>query len=171
NTDKEEGKAEILADSLADATALLEEKFGTTDRSQWEWGKIHTYRFRTQASKMSKDLGWFKRTMLSCFSKYFNRGPYPAGGDHTTLNAAFYKLGNDFDVWMIPTARIVVDFSQELPLSGIISSGQSGNPSSPHYDDGIRAWLDGDYQSFPFDKQGIEDQYTQKTILSPELEN
>ena len=40
-------------------------------------------------------------------------------------------------------------------LIGINSSGQSNNPSSPHYDDGITAWREGRYKDFPFKEGNI----------------
>ncbi|MDF5812878.1 penicillin acylase family protein [Pseudomonas aeruginosa] len=74
---------------------------------------------------------------------YLDRGPYPAGGDHTTLDVSAYGWGQDFDTWLIPAMRLIVDFGQSEPMIGVNSSGQSGNPASPHYADGIDAWLRG----------------------------
>ncbi|MDF5939790.1 penicillin acylase family protein [Pseudomonas aeruginosa] len=53
------------------------------------------------------------------------------------------RLGPDFDTWLIPAMRLIVDFGQSEPMIGVNSSGQSGNPASPHYADGIDAWLKG----------------------------
>ncbi|MNJ74927.1 Acyl-homoserine lactone acylase QuiP precursor [compost metagenome] len=55
--------------------------------------------------------------------------------------------------------RIIVDFGRDEPLIGLNSSGQSGNPASPHYADGIEAWRQGDYQSFPFKAENLERVY------------
>ena len=60
---------------------------------------------------------------------------------------------------MFPAMRIVVDFSREEPLIGLNSTGQSGNPASPHYADGIDAWLKGQYMSFPFQSKNLERAY------------
>ena len=53
-------------------------------------------------------------------------------------------------------------------MIGLNSSGQSGNPASPHYADGIEAWLKGDYMSFPFQPQNLDKVYgTQRLLLTP----
>jgi len=62
---------------------------------------------------------------------------------------------------------MVVDFGLEEPLSIINSTGQSDNPVSPHYDDGIHAWLKGEYQPMPFDEDRIEKHYSRVLVLTP----
>ncbi len=53
-------------------------------------------------------------------------------------------------------------------LVGVNSSGQSGNPASPHYADGIESWLKGDYMSFPFKAQNLDKVYgNQRLLLMP----
>ncbi len=74
-----------------------------------------------------------------------------------------------FDVWLIPEMRIIVDFGNPEPLIGINSTGQSDNPSSPHYDDGITAWRNGKYQNFPFARDLVEKQYRDKLVLVPKI--
>jgi len=49
-------------------------------------------------------------------------------------------------------------------MLGLNSSGQSGNPASPHYADGIDAWLKGDYMSFPFQSQNLDRVYGSKRL-------
>src|SRR3546814_3863674 len=55
--------------------------------------------------------------------------------------------------------RIIVDFGRDEPMIGLNSSGQSGNPASPHYADGIEAWLKGQYMSFPFKSENLDKVY------------
>jgi acyl-homoserine-lactone acylase len=43
-------------------------------------------------------------------------------------------------------------------MLAVNSSGQSDNPANPHYDDGIKAWRDGKYISFPFKGPAIKAQ-------------
>ena len=78
---------------------------------------------------------------------------------------AAYAWGNDFDVWLIPAMRIVVDFGLPEPMIGLNSSGQSGNPASRHYADGIEAWLKGGYMSFPFQSGNIDRVYGNKRLM------
>ncbi len=167
NTPEKETKAQIVANSLADAMELLEHRLGK-DRAGWKWGRLHTYYWETEAYKMSRYMGLFQRLGMRFLSPFFNRGAFPAPGDHTTINVASYHLAKDFGVWLIPEMRIIVDFSRKDPLYAVNSTGQSGNPVSIHYDDGIRAWLEGSYVSFPFGEKKLEHQYTDVLTLKPE---
>jgi acyl-homoserine-lactone acylase len=114
---------------------------------------------------MAPYLSASQRSGIQSIGSYLDRGPYPAGGDHGTLNVAAYEWGNDFDVWLIPAMRIVVDFGLPEPMIGVNSSGQSGNPASRHYADGIEAWLKGGYMSFPFQSGNIDRVYGSKRLL------
>jgi acyl-homoserine-lactone acylase len=104
---------------------------------------------------------------VNMLSDYFNRGPYPASGDLGTINVSANSPSKNFDVWMIPSMRIIADFSLEEPFYAINSTGQSEHPSSPHYDDGIKAWLNGRYLNFPFKEENIEKAYKKAYILAP----
>ena len=165
-TPERETKAQILAKSLADAVTLLQTKSGS-DPKQWQWGSLHTYVWETEAAKMSPSMGFIEKTALGLLWSYFNRGPYPAPGDIFTLNVSAYTMGKDFDTWLIPAMRIIVDFSRDEPMLGVNSSGQSDNPSSPHYDDGIRAWRKGTYIPFPFKEDAVRNQYRDVLVLTP----
>lgn len=162
-TPQKEDKPAILARSLAAATAFCEQKLGS-DRHAWQWGKLHTYNWVSDSTKMAPYLDAGQRAGLGAIKGYLDRGPYPAGGDHSTLNVSAYNWGQDFDTWLIPAMRIVVDFGQSEPMLGVNSSGQSGNPASPHYADGIDAWLKGDYMSFPFQSQNLDRVYGSKRL-------
>lgn len=166
-TPQKEDKPAILARSLAAAVEFCEQRLGS-ERKAWQWGKLHTYEWQSDSSKMAPYLGAGERAGLGAIKGYLDRGPYPAGGDHTTLDVSAYGWGQDFDTWLIPAMRLIVDFGQSEPMIGVNSSGQSGNPASPHYADGIDAWLKGRYVSFPFQPQNLERVYGNKRLtLTP----
>ncbi|CAD5109218.1 penicillin acylase family protein [Zestomonas carbonaria] len=168
NTPRKEDKPAILARSLAASVSLLESRLGS-DRAAWQWGRLHTYTWATETTRLAPYMSASQRAGINAIKGYLDRGPYPAGGDHTTLNVSAYHWGQDFDTWLIPAMRIVVDFGQAEPMSGINSSGQSGNPASPHYADGIESWRRGQYQSFPFQPQNLDKVYgTRRLTLVPE---
>ncbi len=62
---------------------------------------------------------------------------------------------------------MIVDFASNEPLIIINSTGQSERPSSPHYNDGIDAWLAHEYQAMPFGEDNISRQYTRTITLVP----
>jgi acyl-homoserine-lactone acylase len=163
-TASQEDKPTILARSLAAAVELLEARLGS-DRQHWQWGKLHSYYWRSDSSKLAAHLPASQRASVNALSGYLNRGPYPAGGDHSTLNVSAYAWGQDFDTWLIPAMRLIVDFGRDEPMLGLNSSGQSGNPASRHYADGIDAWRQGHYQSFPLRPENIDKVYGQRRLL------
>ena len=166
-TPQQEDKPTILARSLADAVSFTESKLGT-ERSAWQWGKLHSYNWTTETSHLARYMSASQRASINALKGYLDRGPYPAGGDHSTLNVSAYNWGQNFDTWLIPAMRIVVDFGREEPLIGLNSSGQSGNPASKHYADGIDAWLKGQYMTFPFKPHNLDKAYgSRRLVLVP----
>ncbi len=48
------------------------------------------------------------------------------------------------------------------------ATGQSGNPASPNYLNGIEPWLTGQYQSLPMQPQNFDKVYgTKRLTLTP----
>ncbi|MCY1395954.1 Acyl-homoserine lactone acylase QuiP [compost metagenome] len=162
-TAQKEDKPAILARSLVAAIDSGESLLGS-DRRAWQWGKLHRYTWTSDSSKLAPFMSVGQRAGINALSSYLNRGPSPAGGDHTTLNTSAYHWGQDFDSWLIPSMRMVVDFGQAEPMLGLNSTGQSGNPASPHYADGIGAWLKGQYVGFPMQPQNFDKVYGSKRL-------
>lgn len=149
NTAQKEDKPTILARSLAAAINVGEREMGSDHRT-WQWGKLHQYRWPVASFHGLGDT--------------LNRGPLATGGDHTTLNSSAYAWGQDFNARLMPSMRMVVDFGLAEPLQGISSSGQSGNPASSHFADGLDAWFKGRYVSFPMQTQNFERAYGSKRL-------
>ena len=139
-TARKEDKPAILARSLVGAINTGDSLMGG-DHKAWQWGKLHHYLWRNNNGEAV-------------------RGPIAAGGDHTTLNMAAYNVGaSTFETTLIPAMRMIVDFGQIEPMMGQNSTGQSSNPASPHYLDGIDPWLKGQYISFPMQPQNFDRVY------------
>ncbi len=150
-----ENKWDILARSLNNAIVLCEERLGG-NRGKWQWGRLHTYHWQHEVSKS-----------LPVFHDFFNRGPYPAGGDNHTVNVATCTYGKSFEVIEIPAMRLVVDFSRTEPAFLVHVPGQSGNPSSEHYGDMLPYWLTGKNHPLPFGRKAVEEQYKDVLIMKP----
>jgi len=91
---------------------------------------------------------------------YFNlnRGPFPIGGDNSTLNAnimGFNDENNSFDAIVGPSMRFILDWSDVDKFLMISNLGQSGNPFSPHYDDFLAFMQQGKYWNIPFNRDKI----------------
>lgn len=165
-TPEKETRNQILGKTMLDAVDILEDHCGKNPE-KWQWGKMHTYTWKTDATMFADYMDFVEKRGVKFLSGYFDRGPFPAPGDHTTLNVTGHHLGKDFDVWLIPEMRFIADFGSDEPLIGINSSGQSDNPCSPHYDDGIFAFLNGKYQPFPFKPENVKKHYTKVLTLLP----
>lgn len=162
-----ETKADIIARALAAAVRDAEARMGS-DRAQWQWGKVHTYHWRSPATQMRPYLPWLERLLVGRLGGWLDRGPFPAGGDHNTLNVAGFEVGRSLDVKTVPAMRLVVDFSQAEPLSLVIAGGQSGNPSSPHYADGIPLYLSTQGRPQPFnDRAAMHAHFARVKTLVP----
>ncbi|KAF1032307.1 MAG: Acyl-homoserine lactone acylase QuiP [Pseudomonas sp.] len=141
-------KPTILARTLAAAITAGDSQLGS-DHKAWQWGKLHSYTWKDASGKTL-------------------RGPLAAGGDHNTLNSAPYSWGENFNTTQVPALRMIVDFGQAEPMMGQIGIGQSGNPASPNYTNGIDPWLKAQYLSFPMQPQNFDKAYgTTRLTLVP----
>ena len=138
-TPQKEDKAVILARSLAATIGAGESQLGG-DHKAWQWGKLHRYAWKNSSGQIV-------------------RGPLPAGGDASTLNTAAFAGGQDFNTTLAPAMRFIVDFGQPEPLMIQDGAGQSGNPVSPNYANGIDPWIKGQYQSLPLQSQNFDRGY------------
>ncbi|WLH47513.1 penicillin acylase family protein [Pseudomonas beijingensis] len=138
-TPQKEDKAVILARSLAATISAGDSQLGG-DHKAWQWGQLHRNAWKNSNGQIV-------------------RGPLPAGGDATTLNTAAFAWGQDFTTTLAPAMRFIVDFGQPEPLMIQDGAGQSGNPVSPHYANGIDPWIKGQYQSLPLQSQNFDRAY------------
>ncbi|RMV03569.1 Penicillin amidase protein [Pseudomonas syringae pv. tomato] len=155
-TPQKEDKPAILARSLAAAVTRGDSLLGS-DHKAWQWGKLHRDNW-TSANPLARQLGGGE----------FNRSASAAGGDHTTLNVSGFEWGKGFDARVAPSLRMIVDFSLVEPMTGMINTGQSGNPASPYYANSIEPWQKGQYMSIPLQQQNYEKGYgKQRLTLTP----
>ncbi|TDJ73610.1 penicillin acylase family protein [Pseudomonas putida] len=152
-TAEKEDKPTILARSLAAAVDVGMTRLGS-DMRTWQWGKLHQYRWPAPTYHGLGD--------------NISRSPMAAGGDFSTLALTPYAWGRDFDTYLPASARMIVDFGQSEPLQILTSSGQSGNPASKHFADGLDAWFQGRFSSLPLQPQNFSRAYgNQRLTLVP----
>ena len=148
-------REEILASALEDAIAYLRQAVGD-DVSQWTWGRIHQVSFN-HALGAQKPL-----------DKLFNRGPYPYGGDTNTVWQAAYapqlpiNTNGGSASW-----RQIIDVGDWDASRAIHTTGQSGQPASPHYADMIPLWLNGQYHPMLWSRAQVEAQAEARLVLRP----
>ncbi len=150
-----ETRDEVMALALNEALAELKSRLGP-DMSKWKWGTLHQLTF-------NHSLG--ANPLLAVL---FNRGPYPIGGDHTTVwasGASYYNL--DTSQMIGPPFRMAIDLGDLSNASGCLAPGQSGNPASPHYGDQIAAWFKGKFHPMLYARSDVEEETRHRLKLAP----
>jgi penicillin amidase len=127
----------ILGASLKEATDRLRDHF-KVDAADWKWGTLHQMHFRHPVFGKVPLLGdWLDPKLAT-------------DGDMFTLNRAVPLQSDDplsFPDVHGPGMRIVIDLADPMRAVANLAGGQSGNPFSPHYADGLADWRDGEYRS------------------------
>ena len=119
--DKRENRDDIVLLAAGDAMRAMRLKFG--DESGWSWDRLHALRFRHPLGAGGV-LDWF-----------FSRGPLPKIGDSSTVRKATVRLRSPFAVTELSSYRQILDIGQWDRTLAVNTTGQSGNPMSPHYFD------------------------------------
>jgi penicillin amidase len=127
----------VVLDALDEASARLREQLGE-DPSTWSWGPLHTATFAAPLA-MVADLG-----------PMFTAGVVEPGGDEQTIAQAAFEPGAGFDVVVLASWRMVVDLADPDAALGVHTTGQSGNPVSPHWADQLALWREGAHHRMPF---------------------
>jgi len=112
---------DVMRTAFHSSVASLTSRLGS-DTKKWAWGRIHT----REVENLAQISG-------------LTYGPLPDSGDRFTPLAA-----PDFPSAHGPSWRMVVDWGAQS-FNGIYPGGQSENPASPWYSNGVTMWLDGKY--------------------------
>jgi len=147
------GRDAVVEKSLKEAIQWLRATLGPNP-SGWQWGKLHRVSF-AHALALQKPL-----------DQVFNRGPFPIGGDTDTPCQTAFFAHDPYDnkAWA-PSFRQVVDMGDLSRSVAIFPPGQSGILGSPHYDDLIQPWLNGEYHPLLWTRQQVESQVEGKLVL------
>lgn len=152
-TPEKESFEEMVEMSLVEAWKEAQRRMGM-EREEWRWGKIHRIFYRHPGAE-----SWVTRQIL-------NYGPYPLGGDNTTVNyAGFNPVRGKYKVMAVPSFRMIVDLSDLGKTLIIGPMGQSGQPQHPHYSDMIDLWRNGRYIPLYFHKQDVLSHQTALLVL------
>ena len=156
---------EVLKKSLADAAQRLISELGP-EPAKWTWSQIHTGIFKSQALGR-RPVGFI-----------FNRGPVSVDGGSAIINATggsfsvaydtpTAKLTDLFAERSVPSLRQIVDMSNLNTSRYIHTTGQSGLPTDPHYDDMIDPWRNIQYVPMWWDIQDIKANAEGTLTLTP----
>ncbi len=154
-TKRTETRREILKLSFLQAIRRLEIRFGTNMRN-WKWGAVHRL-------EHNHPLGSVK-----LLRPLFNVGSFPMAGSNEVINNQIfvYSKESNLDVKAGPSSRRVIDFSDIEHASGILPTGESGNPASSHYRDQAEAYNKGVFRPMLLNRKEIE-KVSQKMVFRP----
>lgn len=143
-TPRREGYDEVLRAGFREAVAQLRAEYGDMPRS-WKWERVAPF--------VLKHL--FGSAAL--ISRYLNRGPFETRGMAGTvfLNQSDLTDATHFPIKDGPVLRIAVDLDDLTGSAMCLPGGESGRPSSPHYDDMLPLYRTGKGVSMDMDIQRL----------------
>jgi penicillin amidase len=152
-----ETRDDILAAAMYAGADELREILGS-DVGSWTWGEIHRMIFVNQS------LG---ESGIGIIEDRFNRGPYPASGATSVVNAVGWDAVEGYDVNWLPSMRMLVDLQDLTRSRTIHTTGQSGHADHEHYLDMAPLWLAGETVPMLWDRADIEADAEAVMILVP----
>lgn len=135
-------RAGVLHAAWQASLAELGQALGSNP-SEWRWGALHPMVFEHPLGSVAP------------LRPIFNRGPYPAGGNWSTINSGGYYWEKRYTMGLGPAYRIISDPADWNRSVSILPTGQSGQPFTRHYADQIRPWLAVTYHPLPFTPEAI----------------
>lgn len=159
-TEKVETADQIIPAVFKKTISALSEAYGPA-LAEWTWEEAAPFYLKHPFGQMK------------ALAKYLNRGPFPTtGGVNTVFKQQFEReLMTSFPVKHGPVLRVMIDLG-DLPGSVMsLPGGQSGRPSSAHYDDLIEYYFTGGGVPMDMDWQRIKDEAVARLVLLPIGEN
>ncbi|MCW5588863.1 MAG: penicillin acylase family protein [Legionellales bacterium] len=98
----------------------------------WQWGSVHSAEFKEMGLGENAILGWF-----------FNRHISTGGGFYTLDPGSYYF--DHFVHYHGAGYRQIINFADLNQSLFMVTPGESGNIFSPHYDDLLTRWRNGQY--------------------------
>jgi penicillin amidase len=122
----------VMSEALTSVIARLRREHGLAPPG-WAWGTLRQLTLQHPVGR------------IRALAPVFNRGPFPFGGDGNTVSQASASIRRlDANPGAIASLRAVIDVGDWDASRFSLPGGQSGNPLSPHYDDLLPLWLQGD---------------------------
>ncbi|HET6266491.1 MAG TPA: penicillin acylase family protein [Acidobacteriota bacterium] len=157
-TQEKETRDQIFAKAFAGAVQELEATLGK-DPAKWSWGRLHTTTFRNQTLGQSG---------IGIIEWIFNRGPFPASGGGSLVNATSWNASADsYEVTDLPSMRMAVDLGDLSRSIAVLTTGESGHAFNPHYTDMADMWRNIQYHPMAWGAEKIRKSAKSYLILSP----
>ncbi len=140
----DESRHDIFLKAFKQTLKDLETQLGK-DMSQWQWGKVHTLEHPHPLGRQ-KPLNYM-----------FNVGGFPVSGGREVINNLSFLLNanGQYPVKFGSAMRIILDFEDIENSWSVLPTGQSGNVTSPHYDDQTELFNQGNFRKQMMNQEEI----------------
>lgn len=155
--DEVETRDDIIAMALERGYAKGVEQYGA-NLDDWRWGELHPSIFRNET---------IGRSGIELIESIWNRGPVATSGGSGMVNATSWSSSTPFEVSSVPSMRQIIDLGDLANSLMIHTTGQSGHPGHPHYDDFIEMWRLIQYHPTLWNRDAVEDNARQPLTLNP----
>ncbi len=149
-----EARDRVLREALDAALDELGRTLGD-DPAGWRWGALHRAVFAGPLA------------VIGGLAPLFTAGVVEAGGDEQTICQGAFEPGLSYDVVVLPSWRQVVDLGNLEASVGVHTTGQSGNPTSPHWNDQVDLWARGEHHPLPLARAQVQTHAESSTVLVP----
>ncbi len=146
-----ETRDDILLKSFRQAVKLLRNRLQSGYAAQWQYGQIHQLTI-PHVFDGQKPL----ETIV-------NLGPFPVGGNATTINSAEWKFTEPFKPVIGASMRFVCDMQDSIAYL-ILPGGNGGQPLTRNYTDQIQLWLGGGLLPIPVSREP-HPSFTKRLVL------
>lgn len=154
NTNEVETMDDILKVSLQEGYDNAVELLGD-DEAEWRWGTLHIAEFNSNPLGLSG---------IEQLENIVNRS-IPVSGGPISVNAA--RGQGDFIVASGVSERVIYDLADWDSSLSVHTTGQSGHPYSPHYDDMLELWSNIQYKPMLWTREKVEEASVSKLTLKP----
>jgi penicillin amidase len=146
---------DILAGAWEATLAELRQEY-SDDVSTWRYGRFHTLTLRHALGS------------VPALAPLLNRGPFPTGGDADTVWMGYSpRQYAGLPFYVAPSYRQICDTGNWDHSQSIHPIGQSGQPSSRHYADFVRPWLDIQYHPMLWSRMRVEEAAVRRMTFEP----
>ena len=156
-TAQQETCAEAVSRALKVSLEYLAVTYGH-DMEDWRWGEAHAVHMKSRILGEFPAIGsWFEIDM-------------PTGGEKETVKAGGFDVADEARPFAQNHGagyRAVYDLADPERSVFVISTGQSGNPLSSHYEDYAEPWRDGRYLPMLTDRSRVEEDALGTLVLTP----
>jgi penicillin amidase len=145
----------LLLPALRQTLDIISKVYGR-NHERWAWGNVHRVTFDHEMAR------------LPGIGRLWKPLSIPSPGDGFTINQSDLTPHFPPDpATIIASCRLIIDVGAWDECLAALPGGQSGHPASPHYQDRISEWREGEYFPLLFSKAHVIAAVRGRWLLEP----